>query len=291
MISKRMYEAMEVEDRPALASSSRLIGPGGSIIKELGKGNFSLKLGNIEVQVEAVVAEIDDDGLLGIDVLQNDKDGPADILLSKGVLMVQDKAVPMIQIGVKNRVRKVVAADHYVIPPMAESVIDVFVERHDYDFSSESECLIEPTDHFKETYPLQMAATLVDINKGCTGKIRILNPFTREVSIKQDAVVGTAEVIEGTPKILFEQENQTEKNNFYKVRRVDIGSKKDEDFSHEISQNIQQSIKDKSDVSVPEHLQDLFDRSTKDLNESEKERIADLLHKFEDSFSRNEWDI
>ena len=151
VISKRMYEAMEIEDRPALSSSSRLIGPGGSIIKELGKGNFSLKLGNIIVQVEAVVAEIDDDGLLGIDVLQNDKDGPADILLSKGVLMVQDKAVPMIQIGVKNRVRKVVAADHYVIPPMAESVIDVFVERHDYDdFSSESECLIEPTDHFKK---------------------------------------------------------------------------------------------------------------------------------------------
>ena len=238
------------------------------------------------------MAEIDDDGLLGIDVLQNDKDGPADILLSKGVLMVQDKAVPMIQIGVKNRVRKVVAADHYVIPPMAESVIDVFVERHDYDdFSSESECLIEPTDHFKETYPLQMAATLIDINKGCTSKIRLLNPFTREVSIKQDAVVGTAEVIEGTPKILFEQENQTEKNNFYKVRRVDIGSKIDEDFSHEISQNIRQSIKDKSDVSVPEHLQDLFDRSTKDLNESVKERIADLLHKFEESFSRNEWDI
>ena len=188
VVSKRMYEAMEVEDRPALSSSSRLIGPGGSIIKELGKGNFSLKLGNIEVQVEAVVAEIDDDGLLGIDVLQNDKDGPADILLSKGVLMVQDKAVPMIQIGLENRVRKVVSADHYVIPPMAESVIDVFVERHDYDdFSGESECLIESTDRLKEAYPFQM----------------------------------------GTPKMLFEQENQTEKNNFFRVRRIDIATKSD----------------------------------------------------------------
>ena len=70
----------------------------------------------------------------------------------------------------ENRVRKVVPADYYVIPPMAESVIDVFVERHDYDdFSGESECLIESTDHLKEACPLQM----------------------------------------GTPKMLFEQENQT----------------------------------------------------------------------------------
>ena len=102
--------------------------------------------------------------------------------------MVQDKAVPMIQIGLENRVRKVVSTDHYVIPPMAESVIEVFVERHDYDdFSGESECLIESTDHLKEAYPLQT----------------------------------------GTPKMWFEQENQTEKNNIFRVRRIDIATKSD----------------------------------------------------------------
>ena len=40
-----------------------------------------------------------------------------------------------------------------------------------------------------------------------------------------------------------------------------------------------------------QNIYKIFDRSTKDLNESEKERVADLLHKFEDSFSRNELDI
>ena len=34
--------------------------------------------------MEAVVAEIDDDGLIGMDVLQSRRNGPTDLLLSKG---------------------------------------------------------------------------------------------------------------------------------------------------------------------------------------------------------------
>ena len=71
IISKRMYEAMEGSDKPVLMKTSRLLGPSGSAISELGKAKFSMTLGQIDTEVEAVVAEIDDDGLLGIDVLQN----------------------------------------------------------------------------------------------------------------------------------------------------------------------------------------------------------------------------
>ena len=59
-------------------------------------------LGGIDTEVEAIVAEIDDDGLLGIDVLQNGKRGPADLLLSKRVLVVENKGVPIIQVGLKS---------------------------------------------------------------------------------------------------------------------------------------------------------------------------------------------
>ena len=44
----------------------------------MGKGNFTIQLGPVSVQTEAIVAEIDDDGLLGVDVLQNRKDEPTD---------------------------------------------------------------------------------------------------------------------------------------------------------------------------------------------------------------------
>ena len=42
IISKRMYEAMDRADRPALTKSSRLLGPSGAVIMELGKAKFSL---------------------------------------------------------------------------------------------------------------------------------------------------------------------------------------------------------------------------------------------------------
>ena len=46
-----------------------------------------------------------------------------------------------------------------------------------------------------------MATALVDINQGCTCKVRILNPFPTSVSIKQDAVQAQAEQIEGIPLV------------------------------------------------------------------------------------------
>ena len=63
------------------------------------------------MQTEAIVAEIDDDGLLGVDVLQNGEGGPTDLLMSEGVLKVDGKEVPIIQVGMKNRMRKVTSDD------------------------------------------------------------------------------------------------------------------------------------------------------------------------------------
>ena len=124
-------------------------------INELGKGEFTIKLGPVSLQVEAVVAEIEDDGLLGVDVLQCYINGPADLKLSQGVLVINKQEVPIIQVGLSTRVRKVTAADHFVIPAQNEAVIDVFIERKECnDFLAEADYVIEPTEHFKETYPL-----------------------------------------------------------------------------------------------------------------------------------------
>ena len=83
-------------------------------------------------------------------------------------------------------------------------MIDVYVER---DFSSENTCLIEATEQFQASYPLKMAAKLVDVNKGCACKVRVLNPFPTAVSINQHITVGKAEPIDGTPHVLFRQED------------------------------------------------------------------------------------
>ena len=127
VLSQRVYDAMRHEDKPSLVKCPKLVGAGGTAINEQGKGNFKLKLGPVSMHIEMIVADIDDDGLLGVDVLQNAEDGPADLLMSKGVLKVAGKEVPIIQVGLQNRIRKVTAADHFVIPAQSEAVIDVYI--------------------------------------------------------------------------------------------------------------------------------------------------------------------
>ena len=179
IISRGTYEAMDPADKPALVKSARLVGPTGTVINELGKGTFSLKLGEVALEVEAVVADIDDDGLLGVDVLQNGNRGPADLLLGKGVLRVQDEEVPIIQVGLKSRVQSV-TAEQTIMPAQAEAVIRrVFTDRHDYsEVSTVSERIIKPTGHCSDTYPLRMVATLVELNHGHSCKVGLSNTIS-----------------------------------------------------------------------------------------------------------------
>lgn len=114
-----------------------------------------------------------------------------------------------------NRVRKVTAADHFVVPAQSEAVVDVFIEWRDYDdFSSAQDYMLEPKDHFKETCPLQLAPSLANINKACTSKVRLLNPFPKAVSLKQDSKVGRSEPIDDSPNVIVPEESNEEVSNY-----------------------------------------------------------------------------
>ena len=291
IVSSRIFESMRPEDKPELSRAAKIVGASGSPISGKGKAIFSLQLGTVKLQVEAIVADIEDDGLLGVDILQNGRDGPTDLLLTKGVLMIDNQEVPIIQVGLNQRIRKVSAADHSIIPAQSEAVIDVYVERREYDdFSCVNEHIIEPTEHFRKEYPLQMASTLVDINKNCTCKIRLLNPFPTAVSIKQNAVLGTAEPIVGNPKTIVQQEDETEKVNFCRVRRLQVMS--DQTDSYLSEQKEQTRIKVKTEPqAIPEHLVSLFEKSSEGLAPEEKQKLQNLLLKYKDTFSKNEWDL
>ena len=289
VLSKRVYDSMRPEDKPPLSKSSKLVGAGGTYINEIGKGNFKLQLGPVCVQTEAIVAKIDDDGLLGIDVLQNRHDGPTDLMMSKGILKMGDKEVPIMQVGITDRIRKVTAADYSIIPAHSETVIAVYVERKEYDdFTSESEYIIEPTEHFQEEYPLLMAAAIVDINQGCTSKVRLLNPFPTEVSIKQNAVLGQAEPIEKAPEMQAEQED-IKGGNHSSVRRIQVINK-DDTLSPEIHVKQSKRVNESNTVYIPKHLTSLYEEASASLKIDEQAKLKAFLMKFQDNCTKHKWD-
>ena len=223
VISNNIFEAMKQEDQPELKKSSKLVGASGTAIKDLGKGCFKVRIGPLQLEVEAIVADIEDDGLLGVDILQNRDSGPADLMLSKGVLLMDGKEVPITQVGKHTKTRRVTSAGNFKIPAQCETVVDVHIERQDYDnFSSENDYLVQPTEHFEENYPLIMAATQVNTSQGRTCKVRMVNPLPTEMLMKQDVLVGKAVPIEGKPPGLTHEGTTSVKENFKSYRQTEL---------------------------------------------------------------------
>ena len=117
VISIKTYYQIPLGIRPPLQKSRCLSGANGKPLMELGKGTFNLVLGSVTMKRELVVAEIEDDALLGMDILQDKAlGGPADILLSKGIIHLGATTVPSIQVRKLNLIRRVTAADDFIIP-------------------------------------------------------------------------------------------------------------------------------------------------------------------------------
>ncbi len=169
-------------------------------------------------------------------------------------------------------------------PRKYRAVIDVYVERvDDDDIDLGADYLVEPLDGFRERYQLVMGSTLVDINSATTCRIRVLNPFSDEICLRQDAEIASAERIERIVTVVSVEENTTEANNLNNIRRVGIGTARQSTASVRIKHVLSEQL--------PDHLKELHERSTHGKAEHTKQVVAGLLNKYSDTFSRDDWDI
>ncbi|MCG8047973.1 MAG: retroviral-like aspartic protease family protein, partial [Candidatus Thiodiazotropha taylori] len=285
ILSKRIYERIPINSRPKLNESvNNITCAGGTILKEHGKAIFDLQLGNLRLTKELIVADIGDEGLLGADIMQEDNEGPGDLLLSRGILRLRGVDIEILRVGKDCRVRKVTAADHYTVPGYCEQVIDVFIERFPEDHHTRNkDVLVEACEGFNTRYPLVMASSVVDMDSGPTQQVRLLNPSSDPVLIYQDSVIGTAERYDDLHVLIqSEDPSQTENNNA--VRRVQLMSAKAEG---DISRTAIHSTQSK----LPQHLEDLCSQACHDRTQQEREVITELLIKHENVFSRHEFDL
>ena len=258
-------------------------GAGGARLKELGKGSFSIELGSLKLQREIIVAKIEDDALLGIDILQNESDGPADIMLSQGIIKLKGHEIPCIQEGVQVQTRKVSCADHYEIPGYCEAVIDVYVERYSEDNDSQNtEYLVESLGN--HNYPIQVASTLVDIRDQVTNKVRVLNPYPDPAIISQNSVIGRAEQIIGSTTRLFETEDGSEYQNNVSIRRVKL-------CESQAINSVQVPQDPCREQEIPTHLRTLYERSVQGRNTTECDSVKSLLCKYSHAFSKDDYDL
>ncbi|KAH3861495.1 hypothetical protein DPMN_024425 [Dreissena polymorpha] len=206
--------------------------------------------------------------------------GPADIILSQNKIVLDGKEIPVFQVGRGKRSRRVTVADDVKIPGLTEALVDVYIEREKSDdCSMAAEYILEPSNNFKDKYQLVMISTLVDINKLSTCKVRVLNPMDVEVTLRQNADVGRAELIERIVSVIAEEEPKKVKQKHGKLRKVS-----------EVN-STQTKLHKYMDQPIPAHLKDLDEKSVDGKSKEQQRTVAAFLCKFGEAFSKNEWDV
>ena len=97
------------------------------------------------------------------------------------------------------------------------------------------------------------------------------------MSIKQNGVIGKAEPINGKLVVIANQEDETEKENYTRVRRVKLIS---EEMPESMSATVRRSVSESENLEVPEHLVTLYNKTAAGLGDHEKDIVASLLCKF-----------
>ena len=276
IISERVYKSIPSANRPMLSKTTGLTEASGQPLSQLGTAEFTITLDGIQFKADIIVANIEDDGLFGHDLLSM---GDAHLLYDEHALMFMGIHIPCIKVGSTPMIRRITAADHFVVPAYCEKIIDVFVSRLAGDDQQETPVVLEPTSEFHERYGLLMACSLSSLNSRVTHKVRLLNPNMYDISINQDASLGTAEDIDGITFLLNEEETSQSRNVDQKVT------------AHHSPGNTSAGIKRITEEAVPEHLQNLFETACTDRTDVEKNRIACTLIKFQDTFSKHEFDL
>ena len=193
IISKKIFS--KIDRKPQLAEKDGLLHAGGAPLKDYGICTLNIQLDNATVLTEVIIADIQDDAILRIDIMRN-KDGKiSDILMRKNKIVIDGKEITCFQ-PMSRSARRVSLADDYEIQGHTDQILDVFIERYvKDDLVQNFEVLIQPTLGFREKYPLMLANSLVYINNTPTVKVRVLNPFQNVVRLRQDTIIGTAEEI------------------------------------------------------------------------------------------------
>ena len=275
IISERVYKAIPLANRPMLSKTAALTEASGQPLSQLGTAEVTITLDGIQFQADIIVANIEDDGLFGHDLLIM---GDAHLLYDEHALTFMGVHIPCIKVGSTPRIRRITAADHFVVPAYSEKIIDVFVSRLIGDDQQDTPVVLEPSAEFHEQYDLVMASSLSSLNSRVTHKVRLLNPNMYDISINQDASIGTAEDIDGFTLLSSESTLQP----LYEDHKA---------TTHPVPENINSGVKCVTEEIVPEHLRNLYETACIDRTEAEKCRIAQTLIKFQDSFSKHEFDL
>ena len=260
LISDKMYNKLDERSRPELRPVKvNLLNACGSKMKVLGEAQFKVNLGDTQIMHRIIVAGISDEGLLGMDIMQDGPWGPIDILLSRGALRLGRRDVKGHQVGMPPKLMKVKAVEELQVPALSEVVIDVSVEDSHILTGENKLICIEASENFEHKNTIAVARTMVEVGQPSTLKARVMNPFKTPTTIHKGEIIGQAEEVEIVDTIALEEDEKLV-DELSKIRRIAVGHI-EEIQDDDITNSHAREVKELKNEDIPEHVRDLYNRS------------------------------
>ncbi|MCG7878981.1 MAG: retroviral-like aspartic protease family protein, partial [Candidatus Thiodiazotropha taylori] len=258
ILKKDFLEKFPLEVQQSIKpTNTKLLSVTGEITPFLGKTILSIEIGAQKVQQKVLVANIENDGILGMDFLTAHQ---CDLMLTQKLLKIKGEKVRCFANSREAQPTccRVAISEYVVVPPGTEMVVEGFITDV---MDRRGTGLVEVDTGFLHKKGLLVAKSLVCPSYG-TIPIRIANPYDEKQAINKHTVVATYEPIEPS-----------------EIQRVDA------------TQSTEGSRDQSSSTNIPDHLCDLFARSSQNLNPEEQQHFKQLLIQYQDTFSRSSHDI
>lgn len=212
-----------------------------------------------------VVADITDNVILGIYFLDHQN---AIINFNNYSIQLKNEVINSVMVTDKQegntKIFRVKLGKRTVIPPCSNRISIV-----ELDSTPDSDIIIQPTEFMKG---------LLVPNMLCEGKksvsILLKNPTDKFKTLKQGYDMGYGIEVSNTI-------DDIEQDDIFKINKVDA------ELQHLSETDQLKNLKSK----LPEHMKDLCDRSTTNLNTRQSIQLCQILTQFENIFARDDLDI
>ena len=239
-------------------TKTKLLSVTGEISPFLGKTTVTVEIGSQNVQQNVLIASIENEGILGMDFLTTHH---CDLMLSQQCMKLNGEKVRCFPNSREAQPTccRVAISEYVEIPPETEVVVQGFVTG---TVDRRKTGLVEVDTKFLHKKGLLVAKALVCPSDGII-PIRIANPYEEKFQINKHTVVATYEPLDPPELVTCEKVSNT-------------GAKIDNPCTN---------------TEIPDHLKDLYLRSSQNLSPEDKISFKQLLIKYQDTFSRSSHDL
>jgi len=256
IMSKKLYD--QLQQKPRKDDTVFIKGIGTSRIQGNIVNQVPIEIGKTQLEWNMLMADIPDIVILGLDFLEGNK-----IIIDHGTyqLTMNEETIPVTSMREEQHdvtIYRIKIAETTIIPPNSSCYIEASLDQ-----KPKGDIVIQP---YRYNGDILSPNGIHLADKDTFLLVR--NPTDKAVTLRKNQPFGIG--IEAEDVI---PEDQTELHDFGLqsiCRRSDNGQ---------------------TEIQLPEHLQELYERSTQKLNDNESHRVAELLSEFQDIFSKGDLDI